>query len=110
MGKNRWDPGHKRWIWLLIESGALLPLLKEGGTMYEFTDREVDGFGDGKNKAILSFFVFFFSLYFQDKSNPMAREPPNNLHCKMTTVTHSITRKVLLIPSDHKNQYPGCKN
>lgn len=70
MAKNRWDPGHKRWVWLLIESGALLPMSKEGSTMYEFTGREVEGFGDGKNKAILSFCFFFFYFIFKIKITP----------------------------------------
>lgn len=41
---------------------------------------------------------------------PMAREPPNKVHCKMTIGTHSISRKTLMTPSDHRNQYSGWKS
>lgn len=51
-------------------------------------------------------FVFVFRI----KKKKNRQRASNNLHCKMTFVNHSIIRKALLILSDHRNQYLGCKS
>lgn len=75
--------------------------------MCEFRRREVGGFGARNTRLLLFFLLHLLSRLKNNNNKSMVRKPPNNLHCKMTIVIHSITRKALLISSDHRNQYSG---